>query len=208
MKLQDTYAQESVLEKYVPLAGQIAVDVGANEGQWSRFLCSRFREVHAVECQGSCVNTMRAAGIHNLTVHHTACWSNIGRLMFHTNVNPHGEHQGAILGTDAYVLAARELDRYEVECRPLDTLPIPAPVDFLKVDVEGSEVQVLVGAQAILGRDRPTLLVETHTDENRAFLLTWLRKLGYDPVIVSDMIVQDKSRWTDVVNYLYAPRGS
>ncbi|MGH9392856.1 MAG: FkbM family methyltransferase [Terriglobales bacterium] len=53
----------------------------------------------------------------------------------------------------------------EVEIARLDDLmaavPLPPP-DFIKVDVEGLELDLLAGASATLGRHRPALLIEVH----------------------------------------------
>jgi FkbM family methyltransferase len=47
----------------------------------------------------------------------------------------------------------------EVPTAPLDAL-IEGPVGFIKIDVEGMEMEVLTGAAALLARDRPFLYVE------------------------------------------------
>lgn len=49
----------------------------------------------------------------------------------------------------------------EVPIRSLDSL-VEGPVDFLKVDVEGHELQVLRGAEQLLANQRPTVIVEVH----------------------------------------------
>jgi FkbM family methyltransferase len=49
----------------------------------------------------------------------------------------------------------------QVEAVRLDTA-VEGPVDFLKVDVEGHEVHVLKGAEALLGRHHPNVIVEVH----------------------------------------------
>jgi FkbM family methyltransferase len=43
---------------------------------------------------------------------------------------------------------------------PLDALPFTTPISLIKVDAEGHDEQVLRGAEGILRRDRPSLLVE------------------------------------------------
>ena len=50
---------------------------------------------------------------------------------------------------------------YQVALRKLDSL-VTDKVDFLKIDVEGYEGQVLKGAQEILNRDKPILFLEIH----------------------------------------------
>ncbi len=62
----------------------------------------------------------------------------------------------------------------------LDDL-VPEKVDFLKVDVEGYEINVLMGAQRILSQDRPQLMLEA-TDATRDALAAHLAELGYERV--------------------------
>ena len=50
----------------------------------------------------------------------------------------------------------------DVPVRRLDSLELGPRVDLLKVDVEGMEAEVLAGAQEMLGRDRPRIIVEVH----------------------------------------------
>jgi FkbM family methyltransferase len=59
----------------------------------------------------------------------------------------------------------------------LDDL-IPEKVDFLKIDVEGFEMNVLAGARRIVGEDRPQMMLEA-TEETRGPLMSHLEALGY-----------------------------
>ncbi|WP_374636489.1 FkbM family methyltransferase, partial [Paracoccus sp. (in: a-proteobacteria)] len=50
--------------------------------------------------------------------------------------------------------------------------------DFIKLDVEGMEMQVLAGLQATIARTRPLMLVEV-TDVNSAAFGQWCLTRGY-----------------------------
>ncbi len=71
----------------------------------------------------------------------------------------------------------------EVQVRSLDEmvesgeLPIPT---FIKIDVEGAELQVLKGAERLLRRHRPTLVLSTHSDDLDRTCLERLSEFGYD----------------------------
>lgn len=58
----------------------------------------------------------------------------------------------------------------------MDCLLPPRHVSFIKIDVEGHEIQTLRGMERLLRRDRPRLVIEGATKEVRAFL----RELHYD----------------------------
>jgi FkbM family methyltransferase len=65
----------------------------------------------------------------------------------------------------------------EVPVVPLDEL-VAGPVDLLKIDVEGMEMEVLAGAERLLARERPTLFVEV-ADGTAAAFLAWTDCHGY-----------------------------
>jgi FkbM family methyltransferase len=50
----------------------------------------------------------------------------------------------------------------EVRVVALDEYPLPGPVGFVKIDVEGAEPLALRGAARLLERDRPVILSEIH----------------------------------------------
>lgn len=54
-----------------------------------------------------------------------------------------------------------------------------APPSFVKIDVEGTEVEVLRGARAFLARRHPTVLVATHGEGLRRAVYDMLTSIGY-----------------------------
>ena len=63
----------------------------------------------------------------------------------------------------------------------LDDLALP-PVGFVKIDVEGGEMAVLRGAEALLARDRPTLFLENelhHAGEDARDVFAFLKARDY-----------------------------
>lgn len=67
-----------------------------------------------------------------------------------------------------------------VACVRLDDL-IEERVDFLKIDVEGFEDNVLLGADRILSQDKPLLMLEMNDDKQSA-LLAQISRYGYKSV--------------------------
>ena len=60
---------------------------------------------------------------------------------------------------------------------PLDSLPL-GQVDFIKIDAEGMEMQVLAGAATIIAAQHPILYVEV-VDEGVAEFMAWVDRNGY-----------------------------
>jgi FkbM family methyltransferase len=71
----------------------------------------------------------------------------------------------------------------EVDMVSLDDLfageEIPEP-DFLKIDVEGAEVNALEGAKTLLGEARPKVLVSIHGENTEGQVRELLGSLGYE----------------------------
>lgn len=98
-------------------------------------------------------------------------------------------HIGPVPGTSSNSVAVpppegvgteREVPTVAVD----DLLPgLAAPVSCLKLDIEGAELDALLGARATLDRFRPALCVEVHP---RA-----LKAAGREPAAVHDLLVGD-----------------
>ncbi len=59
----------------------------------------------------------------------------------------------------------------EVSVRTLDAESgLPQPVRLIKIDTEGADIRVLKGAQRLIERDRPTIVLE--------FSPRWIAQLG------------------------------
>jgi FkbM family methyltransferase len=78
----------------------------------------------------------------------------------------------------------------------LDDL-VPERVDFLKIDVEGFEMNVLRGAARIVNRDRPLILLEA-TDATEQTVIDFLQGCNYARAMAV--------RYEEFVNIFFRPR--
>lgn len=147
------------LQGWFPLGGRVAVDIGANAGSWTRLLAAGYAQVHAVEPDPRALAQLRQNLPDNVTVHPVAAWDCEGRLEFaqfasseHTSSHFRGEGINTGAQTGTLTLPARRVD----------DLGIDGPVDFVKCDTEGAEIECLHGAARLIGRDRPALMIEVH----------------------------------------------
>jgi FkbM family methyltransferase len=65
----------------------------------------------------------------------------------------------------------------QVEVFPLDA-KYTGPADFMKIDVEGMELEVLRGAEQLIRREQPILFVEVMNANEEAFS-SWMAEHGY-----------------------------
>ena len=60
-----------------------------------------------------------------------------------------------------------------------DTVYLHETLDFLKIDVEGMELEVLKGAKSSIQRHQPILYVENDNQEKSSSLIKWIFDAGY-----------------------------
>lgn len=156
-----------------------SVDVGANKGVYSYVLARCSAHVHAFEPNPKMFALLRRTAPANVTVSPLAIGDRSGPAELRVPKSRKGySNQRATLrrdrgGADAGVVT--------VECRRLDDLAL-SDIGFIKIDVEGFELQVLDGARALLARERPNLLVEIeeiHTGRPIEELIAAVEGLGY-----------------------------
>ena len=143
--------------------GMAAVDVGANLGWFVvhlALLVGTEGRVDAFEPRADLMDlltkTIGENGLTNVTTHNFALGSQnyYGQMVWSVHdVNPGGTN---LVSSD---FVAPDTTAQPVAVRTLDAC-ISHRVDFIKLDVEGSELLVLKGAERILAKDRPLILVE------------------------------------------------
>ncbi|HEV2533239.1 FkbM family methyltransferase, partial [Phenylobacterium sp.] len=100
-------------------------------------------------------------------------------------------NQGASLSVDK--LNGQAFGAVTVEARRLDDCGL-VNVGFIKIDVEGFELQVLKGAAATLRRDRPNLVVEIeekHTRRRLADMIAEVCAYGYRCLVLKKGVLTD-----------------
>lgn len=138
---------------------RVAVDVGAHVGFWAHQMAQKFELVHCFEPVSEfryCLfENMKWAA--NFVVHPEALGAKPGRVVMKTPAldggidsgGTHVERAAAVNDEDPAVVEMRALDSYGFE-----------KLDFLKLDCEGYEEQVLLGATMTLHRWKPCVIVE------------------------------------------------
>lgn len=158
-----------------PEAGNVFVDVGAYIGPFS-ILAARAvgprGTVVAMEPDGAnrrqLERNLALNEIANCTVIPCAAWSRSGRIGWRKGEEPvwHGVEENQVSQT----VEAVKLDEFVSE-RSLDR------VDWIKMDIEGGEIEALKGAENTLKKFRPNLFIEIH--ETAEALREFLDAHGY-----------------------------
>lgn len=180
--------------------GAHVIDVGAADGLYAaRFsqLVGRSGHVHAFEPNPAQFERLQAAtaGRANVMAYAMGLSDHSGQAELHIPVLEHDQRPG--LGQIS-VPADRMTIDHRVVSVTLETLDSvfgaePPPVSFLKIDVEGHEPAVLRGAQGLLERRMPIILVEIeqrHQDTPVQATFDYLQEFGYAGYSLTDEAIQ------------------
>ena len=174
--------EDEFIEKVCELLDErpkgIAIDVGANFGCWTLPLSKHATHVHAYEPQECCrdliVRSVYANGFTNITVWNAAVGSKNGTVLV-----PRLDIEAADNFGGVSLLGACD-EGNPVPIIPLDSMSYPRTVTFIKIDVEGGELDVLRGARDLIATDRPILMLEMdHPLTDLVALQQWLTDANY-----------------------------
>ena len=144
------------LDRIQPLIHEQSMifDVGANMGVVSHWFSQRCEHVHAFEPHPGNVSTvtsqMKLRNNQNITLHQMALGKEQTEMQLHVK-GFHGHHS---LGD---VDNSPTVDKIKVQVRTMDDVSRELSIErihFLKIDVEGFESDVLLGAQTLLGEKK------------------------------------------------------
>ena len=146
-----------------------AIDAGAAEGLVTEWLAERFESVHAFE---PVPNTFALLSKNE--------W--YGKVVCHNVALGDRTEMQAIEGTQHSAHISDRTDCPSVHVTTLDSFDIPR-VDLIKIDVEGFETRVIMGAMKLISSCQPMIMFERkhlfgtrYKDESPT---TFLRRYGY-----------------------------
>jgi FkbM family methyltransferase len=155
-----------------------AIDVGANLGLWSYAMVKSglFERVLALEPNPRLTADLESLQIPGLTVIHKAVSNTVGTSRLRIP-----RHNGMVLDGWASLEERIDLDTNDfqemnVETTRLDDLRLEG-VGFIKIDVEGHELNVLEGGRALFTNSRPICLIECR-ERNRSHVEAFFSKLN------------------------------
>jgi FkbM family methyltransferase len=153
----------------------VIFDVGANTGMHSYFFSRNFiqTKVYAFEPLPANADYIRDAislnKIKNIELINAAVGAKTGEIYFNTAAN---NSQGFITEQESDLKVKLEsLDNF-IETRKLTP-------DFIKIDVEGAESQVLEGFKKQIAQVLPVMIIESHTPDNDRAISTFFQQQPY-----------------------------
>ena len=185
-----TYGECNELELLVLLAlaryPGLVVEVGANMGIHTLPLGFALQEQgrklvafepQPVVFQQLCAN-LALNGLMNVAAWPHACGEESGVVTFPRSDYRKTGNFGGISMSNATSVAVD--GSIQMPCIRLDDLLQAERVGLLKIDVEGFELRVLKGGEALIKRSRPLLYVENDRVEHSQEMIEWLWANGYN----------------------------
>ena len=186
-----------VFRPWLPPDG-VAIDAGAHAGHVTKLLAGMAPrgQVHAIEPGSyalSILRKMRAIRrLSNVVIHPCGLGDRDETLTLNVPIKASGSvgYGLSFVGDRSGGGGGRRTMAETVRLRRLDDIVRDAAlprVDLIKLDVEGSELRALMGAEATLDRFGPALFVEVEDDyltrrgDSSEALAAWLRGRGYGP---------------------------
>lgn len=186
---------------------RVSLDIGANRGVWTEALRRHSRAVFAFEPNPKMFRMLSRGIGPGVTALPYALSDSAGTAELRVPRRRRGySNQGATLAHAS--LGAMPFGSLEVERRRLDDLDL-GDVGFIKLDVEGHELDVLRGGEALLARCRPTLIVEMeekHTARPITALIADVCAYGYDAFCLRHGVLT-RARDLDFQRHHAAPAG-
>ena len=172
---------ESWIWNYLkPKKGDVFVDVGAHIGKYTCLVAKIASKVIALEPHPVnyhyLVKNIRANHLDNVIALNVAAWKENSELKLYSG-STSGRHS---------VKYARDGEHITVKARRIDDILEELNidrVDWVKIDVEGAEYEVLQGMERTLRRCRCKLILECRR-ENLGKVISFLRNLGYRTKII------------------------
>lgn len=171
-----------VLENVKP--GQTFIDVGAHIGYFSLLaskLVGETGQVHSFEPSKEIFKVLKENKTENMSISQFAVFSETKQRLHHD----FGLRFSAYNTIRASWVARKPEDRYLVYAVSLDDYVATNELkpDFIKIDAEGSEFDILQGATKMIDKFHPMITTEALTGEENSPTAKFLREKGYSPDI-------------------------
>ncbi len=170
----EPYKTEAIINNFTK--GTVFFDIGAHFGYYSAIVAMLNEgegQVFAFEPRPMNARFFRKHmdinGFDNVVLFETAVGETDGEVFFDSR---HGSATGRVSAKGNINIRQVSIDRMVKD----NTLPPPG---FIKIDVEGGEIEVLKGLKDVVASCKPKMLVATHNPDCHEYVLNFMEENGY-----------------------------
>ena len=177
------------------------LDIGANRGKSSIPFVDIFDRVIAFEPNTEAINILKEHS--KIQVEEFAVSNFIGKAQFVVPGVERGNEWGSIAEhkIDEISMNYEQLNKYKVKVTTIDSYKF-SDVDFIKIDTEGNEINVLKGAIETIKENRPIIYYENKNPENNKYtgdIDSLFEELGYKTKRMQKFWRKDKQPKADML---------
>ena len=177
LKLSDIEDELLYLDKIVR-EREVALDIGTNIGLFSCKMSQIFKKVYSFEINEDITGDLKAFNPGNIEIINKGLSSKAGEATLYIPVLHGRQLDGwASLAPGNCPDTNIHVEKPVTICT-LDSLNL-SPVSFVKMDVEGHELEVLKGGRETFAKHRPVTIIETK-GENSAAVRQFFTEVGYE----------------------------
>ena len=163
----------------------VALDIGANIGNHSIFFSNFFERVYAFEPYPLTyeilkINSKYICKKKNINTYNFGLSNKNGEVFF--RVNPSNIGGSGIISNEEHYLNNKNTCKVDIFCADeLDDLK-NINIGLIKIDVEGNELKTLLGAEALINKNKPIILFEQIKNEfnnNSSQVTDYLKRQDY-----------------------------
>jgi|BEDMetMinimDraft_2_1075160.scaffolds.fasta_scaffold06716_1 FkbM family methyltransferase len=190
------YPASKILQKELKNA-RLFIDVGAHIGYYTLLASKIAKEIIALEPDPFNYKlleiNLRINGISNVYALNIAASNYTGTGIFASYIKSIGKLLTQKSNLD------NNISRIKIKVVKLDDLlpKIGKHPDVIKIDVEGSEIEVLEGLQETLRKGVKCLMIEVHSESNKAEAISFLKSLGYKIISLKSYITERRELFNE-----------
>ena len=100
-------------------------------------------------------------------------------------------------------------DEFEIRCKKLDEFNFKNKISFIKIDVEGHEIEVVNGSKELIKKFKPNLMIEIeqkHSKNNTKESISFICSLGYQALCLKDkklVKIEEINEINEFNNYIF-----
>ena len=190
--VKNNYEPEIKLIEEFVISGTDGLDIGVYQGIYSYEISKYAKTVHAFEFNPiifSFLNRNIYKIINNIKLYNFGLSSRDGKTTLRIPIrnklaNEENYEEFFEMGR-ATIHNKNEFNKFrsfDVNVKKLDNLQFENPISFIKIDVEGHEIEVIEGAIETINKNKPILLVEIeerHSKQKVNDAIKFINALGY-----------------------------
>lgn len=196
------------------MKGDLAIDVGAQRGWFSLLMSTIVGETGKIisyeaspEVFSLLSNNIQINNFSNILAYNFAVWDRSGELTFVSHATASNAYVPSLVNNSGIGFVDRsnssDEGQIKIPCVSLDEhVRYEKRCSLIKIDVEGSEPEVIQGAKKLIERDRPHILLELNKDrmsiEQMKNIIDFLNQANYEVACSLDYSLED-FKFTDFI---------